>query len=500
MKNSGSDTSIVITGKKRGGPRQLADYLMNMGENEYVRVCEIGCFVAKTIPDALAEMWAVADGSKAKDFIYHVTVNPRPGVTFTDEQWKESIDTLEKKLGFVGHQRVVVEHIKKGRTHRHVAWNRADPKTGLVKKLSFDRHKLRATALELGNKFGLTPTPNVGQSYKRGETERGKRTGLDPKIVKAEVTALWNSSKSGHEFVKSLAKRGYILAKGDKSQFVLIDKAGSVHGLTRRIDSATAKTVRRGMADIDVKTLPTITEVRSRIKATDPHYTPKRKTTKSKDKSGAAARTYIRRGKGGSTTSRRGRTKANRWRPYSYFLSSRRFTAATAKAKLLGSAAQKNLTASGAAKPNLLTSNSSKSTAAKSSTATNNKGQIPDNTTRDNANIQKPSSGTNPNLESSNQTNATPQHSDVPHDAGSNSGTGGSSPLAHLPITQPFRPFWNGDKEEKNAQQDTFMPALPDEDGSMCLAQRLDLRALRAGRITRAQYNEKWGRGGGPKL
>ncbi|MGB9152144.1 MAG: relaxase/mobilization nuclease domain-containing protein, partial [Alphaproteobacteria bacterium] len=261
-------TAMIITGKKRGGPRQMAAYLLDKGENETVTVREVNGFVTKNVKDALAEMWAVADGSKAKDFLYHVSINPRIGATLTQTQWQQAVDTLEKNLNLVGHQRVVIEHIKKGRPHYHVVWNRVNPATGRSKKLSFDRRVCRATALQLGSLFKLEPTPNKGQSFKRGDIERGKRTGIDPQQVKSEVTALWNKSKSGKEFVASLAKQGYTLARGDRNQFVIIDKAGSVHGLTRRIHGATVKTVKRGMADIDPATLPSIAAAKKQAKTT----------------------------------------------------------------------------------------------------------------------------------------------------------------------------------------------------------------------------------------
>ena len=108
-------TAMIITGKKRGGPRQMAAYLLDKGENETVTVREVNGFVTKNVKDALAEMWAVADGSKAKDFLYHVSINPRIGATLTQTQWQQAVDTLEKDLNLVGHQRVVIEHIKKGR-------------------------------------------------------------------------------------------------------------------------------------------------------------------------------------------------------------------------------------------------------------------------------------------------------------------------------------------------------------------------------------------------
>ena len=246
----------------------MASYLTDKGENESVRVLQVGGFVAKNVQDALLEMWAVADGCKAKDFLYHATINPRKGVILTQAQWRQAVDRLEKNLGLAGHQRVVVEHTKNGRTHCHVVWNRVNPLTGITKKLSFDHRVCRETALQLSEAFGLNPTPNKGQSFKRGEFERAKRTGIDPRAVKAEITVLWNKAKSGQEFAANLAKHGYVLAKGEKSQFVILDQAGSVHGITRRINGATAKTIRRGMADVDAKTLPTIAEARKQIKTT----------------------------------------------------------------------------------------------------------------------------------------------------------------------------------------------------------------------------------------
>jgi hypothetical protein len=88
-----------------------------------------------------------------------------------------------------------------------------------------------------------------------------------PKPLAYSRTVLWNKSKSGKEFVASLARHGYILAKGDRNQFVIIDKAGSVHGLTR-IHGATAKIVKRGMADVDPATLPTIAEAKRQARGT----------------------------------------------------------------------------------------------------------------------------------------------------------------------------------------------------------------------------------------
>jgi hypothetical protein len=144
--------------------------------------------------------------------------------------------------------------------------SRVNPHTCRTKKLSFDRKVCRATALELGSLFKLEPTPNKGQSFKRGDIERYKRTSIHPRTVKRDITHLWNSAKSGKGFAASLNDYGYVLALGKRGQFVLVDQAGSVHGLARRIEGGTAKTIKRGLSDIDRATIPTIAEAKRLIK------------------------------------------------------------------------------------------------------------------------------------------------------------------------------------------------------------------------------------------
>lgn len=468
----------------------MADYLMDKGENEFVRVCEIGCFIAKTIPEALAEMWAIADGCKAKDFLYHTSINPRPGVTLSEKQVKESVDTLGKNLGLAGHQRVVVEHVKNGRAHYHVVWNRVDPKTGIVKKLSFDRRKLRATALELGDRFGLMPTTNKGQSFKRGDIERGKRTGIDPKIVKAEVTALWNQSKSGKEFIAYLAEHGYILAKGNKGQYVLIDSAGSIHGLTRRIDGATAKTVKRGLADIDSQTLPTIADAKSRIKGRLPKYAAKRKLA-AKGKSGKLHRKIHIYKKSAGT---RKRTSSNaRWRPYGFFLTTRHATSRS-NPRMPAGAAGKNQATAGIAKPNIIQSHAITN---HPSPPINGKSQT-DAAGLPQEKFGQPPTGINPNVVSDGS--ITPF---AASDAGKPSSTGAvssdhgavtSNSPALPPDARLFPAIWKpefGTAEKK--PEHYAAPFRPATHGGMSEAQRIDYEAAYDGKITWAEYFKKWG-------
>jgi hypothetical protein len=66
--------------------------------------------------------------------------------------------------------------------------------------------------------------------------QRGKRTGIDPRKMRKEVTAIFHASKTAKKFIAALDKAGYALTLGRKNQFVLVDKCGDTHGLMRRIE------------------------------------------------------------------------------------------------------------------------------------------------------------------------------------------------------------------------------------------------------------------------
>ena len=77
-------------------------------------------------------------------------------------------------------------------------------------------------------------------------------------------------------------------------------------------------------------------------------------------------------------------------------------------------------------------------------------------------------------------------------------GEGGKSTIL-LPTLPPFGIFRRDIKDEKHNQQTPSMPIRPSENGSMSLAQRIDLKAAQEGKMSWAEYFRKWG-GGGPSL
>jgi hypothetical protein len=77
-----------------------------------------------------------------------------------------------------------------------------------------------------------------------------------------EVTALYRSSVNGEAFAAALSERGYRLVKGDRRDYCLIDAAGHVHSMARRLHFVKAGELESFMAGIDRNGLPSVAEAR----------------------------------------------------------------------------------------------------------------------------------------------------------------------------------------------------------------------------------------------
>ena len=267
---------MIIKGNPAGSVGFWSKHLLRDDTNEKAEVREIKGLSATDLPGALREMQAVASGSRSKgNFMYQANINPLAHEHLTPEQWKEAVDTLERNLGLEGHQRVVIEHVKEGRQHYHVVWNRVDIETMKVADMGGNYRIHTATARELEVRFDLrpTPTPSPEDRTRRDELwekRAAERSGIDIKAMREEVTKVWNATTSGAEFKTAIEKRGYILAKGDRRDFCLVDRAGDAHSLARRLDGPKAADVRERMVNISREDLPTVQEAREKQRST-PH-------------------------------------------------------------------------------------------------------------------------------------------------------------------------------------------------------------------------------------
>jgi hypothetical protein len=263
---------MIINGGSRRGGAFFARHLTRTDQNERVTIAEIRGLAASNVRDAFREMEAVASGTRCLNYFYHANLNPREDERLTPEQWQRAADTLEASLGLTGQPRIVVEHQKEGRTHRHVVWSRidADSMTAISDSLTYRKHEVAAREIEQA--CGHEPVPSVlvkGREIARPtrnpqdwESFRGQESKRDPKAVKAEVTALWRAADSGTAFAAALEEQGYILTRGDRRDFCIVDPAGDEHSLARRIDGAKAAEIRARMADVDRESLPSVDEGR----------------------------------------------------------------------------------------------------------------------------------------------------------------------------------------------------------------------------------------------
>jgi hypothetical protein len=251
---------MIINGGSRRSARFFARHLSRADENERVTVCEIRSMAAQDIAAALREMEAIALGSQCVNFFYHANINPLETEDLTPEQWRIAVDLLEANLGLAGHARFIVEHRKKGRTHRHVVWLRIDVHTMRAVKMTDDYEKHQATARELERQFGLRLVRSVlgtgrtkgarpSRRAKSWETFRGHKSGIDPHAMKQEITALYCGSEDAAAFAARLSASGYGLARGRTQPYCLIDAAGELHSIARRIDGVDAARLAAFMQD-----------------------------------------------------------------------------------------------------------------------------------------------------------------------------------------------------------------------------------------------------------
>jgi hypothetical protein len=137
--------------------------------------------------------------------------------------------------------------------------------------LSHDRMKLRALSRELAREFGLKLPEGLerdkgesrGQKAEMtlGEKRQAEKSGIAPEKRRKEITQAWRASDSPEAFRAALSQKGYVLAKGDKRGFVLIDRYGDVHSLARQIEGVKARELKAKLAPL-AEQLPSVDQAR----------------------------------------------------------------------------------------------------------------------------------------------------------------------------------------------------------------------------------------------
>src|SRR5580704_19076753 len=206
---------------------------MRTDTNERAEVKELRGVAAEDLRGALLEMEAVAAGTRTTKPFYHASINTRADERLTGEQRAHAIDRLEEKLGLTGQPRVVVVHEKEGREHCHIVWSRIDldRMAAISDSNNYYKHEQVVRALE--QEFGHERVQGAhverdgkerpDRTPSHSEMLQADRTGLSPQQARELMTGIWQSTKNGKEFQGALEDKGWILARGDRRDFVAID-------------------------------------------------------------------------------------------------------------------------------------------------------------------------------------------------------------------------------------------------------------------------------------
>jgi hypothetical protein len=255
---------VIINGGSRAGAQSLATHLLNQTKNERVKVLDVRGCLSTDLRGALVEMEESAQATRCQKPLYHANIDPDRKVRMPAEHWQRSIDALEEKLGLQDHARAVVMHVKHGREHIHVVWNRIDLETMKTARDSHNYRKHELVSRELEREFGHDRVqgahierdgkPRPERTAPKWAMQQGERLKVDARQVKAQVQELWEASDSGRSFTAALSDRGFAIAKGDRRDFIVVDQAGGVHSLGRCVATKAAE-VRSRMADVDREAL-----------------------------------------------------------------------------------------------------------------------------------------------------------------------------------------------------------------------------------------------------
>lgn len=265
---------MIIKGSSRASPNQLARHLQRVDTNEHVQILQLDSPTGN-LAEAFRDWQLIATGTQGSKGLYHANIDPDARYTMTAEQWQRAVVVLEKELGLDGQPRIVVLHEKQGREHIHVVWQRTNIDTMKMVPDSFNYLAHERASLALEEEFGHEQVPGKHakrdrdkqpeiprQEFNHAEWQQGERTGIDPRELKAAITALYEQSDNGQALKAALEEKGYVLAKGDRRDYVIVDENGQIYSLARQIKGATAKDLRAFMADIDRDTIPNVEQAK----------------------------------------------------------------------------------------------------------------------------------------------------------------------------------------------------------------------------------------------
>ncbi|AXX97808.1 AAA family ATPase [Profundibacter amoris] len=254
---------MILKASQRGGGMQLAVHLLKP-ENEHVELLEISGFVADDLAGAFKEVYAISKGTRCKQFLFSLSLNPPEMENAPVEVFEDVIARIEAKMGLAGQPRAIVFHEKQGRRHAHCVWSRID--AAKMKAINLPHFKLKLT--ELSRQIYLEQGWDMPRgledfaerdplNYSQAEAQQAKRVKRDARALKEMFQKCWVGSDSRAAFTHALKEQGFILARGSRRGFVAVDAAGEVYAIARWV-GVKIKEVRARLGDLE--DLPNVEE------------------------------------------------------------------------------------------------------------------------------------------------------------------------------------------------------------------------------------------------
>ncbi len=251
---------MILVGNQRGGARDLARHLMK-DENERVVVHDMRGFAANELLGAFQESHAISRGTKCKQHLFSLSLNPPKEADASPEDFEDAVDRVEKTLGLTDQPRVIVFHEKQGadgqtRRHAHAVWCRIDIENMKAVQLSFSHSKLQDVARDLYRDHGwqmprgfVRHEERDPRNFSLSEWQQCKRAERDPAKTKEIFQDAWAVSDSGAAFAHALRAHGFVLARGDRRGAVAVDYKGESYAVSRYV-GIKAKQVRDRLGDL----------------------------------------------------------------------------------------------------------------------------------------------------------------------------------------------------------------------------------------------------------
>jgi hypothetical protein len=252
----------------------LARYLVTGKKRERAELWELRGFACTGIVPAFRSVHVMAAATKCLAPFFHVSVRNPDGDNLDRSQWEVVVNCVERMLGLTDQPRAVAFHIAAdtGHAHMHIAWSRINEETLTAVPLPFFKQRLKAVCRELEERFALTPVPNerrspIGFAPTRSEEEQARRLGVDVHATRESIRNCFVRSDCGRSFRDALAHEGLVLTRGDRRDFLVVDGAGGIHALGKRIVGMSAAHIRDRLDDLSDEALPTLEQARGAIAA-----------------------------------------------------------------------------------------------------------------------------------------------------------------------------------------------------------------------------------------